>query len=114
MTPYDIHKFYEYKSESGRLVEPKEDKDGNTKVPPGLSNRSVTLIHTVLNQAFIKAVELEMIEKNPCEKAKPPKDKKKKRKSEDDIVALSKEDLHEFLHEAIGHRDFAIIYSTMD
>lgn len=109
VTPYDIHKFYEYKSNEGRLVEPKE-LAGDKKTPSGLSNRSVNLIHTVLNQAFIKAVALELIESNPCEKAKPPKDKKKKRKSENDYVALSKEQLQEFLKQAIDHRDFAIIY----
>ncbi len=53
---------------------------------------------------------MELIEKNPCEKAKPPLDKKKKRKSEDDYVALSKEDLIKFLYGSRGHQDYDIIY----
>lgn len=112
LNPLIIKQFYDEKARSGRLVETKKDSDGNTKKPPGLSNRSINLLHTILNQALKEAVSLEMIESNPCEKAKPPRDKKKKRKSEDDYVAISKDELIKFLYGARGHRDFAIIYTA--
>lgn len=100
LLPLDIQKFYDHKSNDGKL-----------KASGGLSNRSVTYIHSILNQALTKAVDLEMIEKNPCDKVKPGKDKRKQRKGQD-IVSLSKEQLTDFIKSCREHRDFALIYTA--
>jgi integrase len=100
LLPLDIQKFYDHKFNDGKL-----------KAVGGLSNRSVTYIHSILNQALAKAVDLEMIEKNPCDKVKPGKDKRKQRKGQD-IVSLSKEELNEFIKDSREHRDFALIYTA--
>lgn len=98
LLPIDIQKFYDYKSSQGKL-----------KREGGLSNRSVIYIHSILNQALQKAVALDMIEKNPCDKVKPGKDRKNKTKGQE-IVFLSKEELAKFLAGCKDHRDFSIIY----
>ena len=99
LLPSDLQKFYSYKAKNGRIT-----SEG------GLSNRSIIYIHTILNQALKKAVELELIPKNPCEKVKPPRDKKRNRKSENDFIALDADELKAFLNLCKGHRDYNIIY----
>lgn len=96
LEPYHIQTFYSYKAEAGRL-------DGKG----GLSNRSVNYLHSILNQALDKAVDLELIPKNPCAKVKPPRDKKSRTQK---MVVLSKEELKKFLAGCQGHRDYALIY----
>mgnify|MGYP000936394715 CR=1 FL=1 len=54
-----------------------------------------------------KAVDLEMIDRNPCNKIKPPKNKKR---PEEKIVYLDREKLAKFLSVSKEHRDYALIY----
>lgn len=96
LEPIHIQTFYSYKAEAGRL-------DGKG----GLSNRTVTYLHSILNEALKKAVDLELIPKNPCAKVKPPRDKKQPGKK---MVVLSKEELRQFLDGCREHRDYALIY----
>ncbi|QNB45881.1 tyrosine-type recombinase/integrase [Thermanaerosceptrum fracticalcis] len=100
LTPLHIQTFYSYKTEAGRL-------DGKG----GLSNRSIIYIGTILNQALNKAVDLELIEKNPCDSVKPPRDKNKKRKKEE-MVILSKEELKTFLENTRKHIDWPLIHTA--
>lgn len=98
ITPYHIQTFYSYKAEAGKL-----------KGKGGLSNRSIVYKGTILNMALAKAVDLELIEKNPCDSVKPPRDKNKKRKKEE-MVVLSKEELKTFLTDTKSHADWSIIF----
>jgi integrase len=98
LEPIHIQTFYSYKAEAGRL-----------KGEGGLSNRSIVYLHAILKEALDKAVDLDLIPKNPCEKVKPPRDKKRKAR---DMVILSKQELREFLAGCKGHRDYALIFTA--
>jgi len=98
LTPLNIQEFYTGKIEHGRI-----DKKG------GLSTRVVKYLHSILHQALEKAVDLEMIDRNPCSKIKPPKNKKR---PVEKIVYLDSEQLGKFLIASQGHRDYALIYTA--
>jgi len=98
LTPLYIQEFYTGKIEHGRI-----DKKG------GLSSRVVQYLHSILHQALEKAVDLEMIDRNPCNKIKPPKNKKR---PEEKIVYLDREQLAKFLTASKDHRDYALIYTA--
>ncbi len=98
LSPLYIQEFYTGKIEHGRL-----DKKG------GLSNRAVQYLHSILNQALEKAIDLELIDRNPCKKIKPAKDK---RRSEEKIVYLDKEQLAGFLINCKQHLDYVLIYTA--
>jgi len=98
LTPLNIQEFYTGKIEHGRI-----DKKG------GLSTRVVKYLHSILHQALEKAVDLEMIDRNPCSKIKPPKNKKR---PEEQIVFLDKEQLAKFLIASKCHRDYALIFTA--
>ena len=110
LSPGHIQEFYIGKLEHGQL--PKKKKNG--EIQPleerkGLSIRSVQYLHSILHQALEKAVDLEYIEKNPCAKIKPPRDK---RRPEEKIIHLDSEQLADFLSKAEGHPDYALIYTA--
>ncbi|MEN6462219.1 MAG: site-specific integrase [Syntrophomonas sp.] len=98
LTALNIQEFYTGKIEHGRL-----DKKG------GLSNRAVAYLHSILHQALEKAIDLELINRNPCNKIKPAKDK---RRTEEKIVFLDKEQLAEFLLNSKQHQDYSLIYTA--
>lgn len=98
LTPLNIQEFYTGKIEHGR-----KDKKG------GLSSRVVKYLHSILHQALEKAIDLEMIDHNPCSRIKPPKNKKR---PEEKIVYLDREQLAKFLAAGKGHRDYALIYTA--
>lgn len=96
LEPFHVQTFYSYKAEAGRL-----------KGKGGLSNRTLNYLHSILRQALDKAVDLELISKNPCDKIKPPRDKQAKVRK---MVVLSKEELKKFLASCRDHQDYALIY----
>lgn len=98
LVPMHIQTFYDYKSEAGRL-------NGSG----GLSNRSIKYKHSILNQALMKAEDLELIEKNPCAKADVPKDKKTQKEK---MAVLSKDKLRELLEAIIEHNDYHLIFTA--
>ncbi|MCR4442182.1 MAG: site-specific integrase [Peptococcaceae bacterium] len=100
LTPMHIQTFYSYLAEAGKL-----------RGKGGLSNRSVIYKGAILNQALAKAVDLELIEKNPCDSVKPPRDKKKKQKK-DEMIVLTKEELKTFLADTRDHPDWALIHTA--
>lgn len=103
LVPLHIQEFCSYKIENGRL-------DG--KGP--LSNRSVIYIHSILRQALERAVDLELIPKNPCARAKPPRSRKRRGKTGKgrSYVVLDAEQLTEFLDRCQGHRDYALVHTA--
>ncbi|MGI6649544.1 MAG: tyrosine-type recombinase/integrase [Bacillota bacterium] len=105
LTPLHIQEYYNYLAENGKLV-----KKGNEVIRSGgLSARAITYQHAILRQALEKAVDLELIPKNPCTKAKPPRSKKHPGQA---WVPMTKEELREFLKGFEGHRDYAIVYTA--
>lgn len=96
ITPAHIQEFFTYKAKSGKLV-----GEG------GLSPRSMEYLHAILGSALNYAVDLEYIEKNPCSKIRPPKNKEYKKR---EWVILTPEQLQKFLTDIVGHRDYALIY----
>ncbi len=99
IAPIHVQTFYSYKAEAGRL-------DGKG----GLSNRTITYHHAILNQALASAKVLKLIEENPCDVVKPPRDKRNA--SEKIGVVLTKDELGSVLIRLRGHRDYALIYAA--
>ncbi|MEN6348945.1 MAG: site-specific integrase [Syntrophomonas sp.] len=124
LTPLHFQEFYAGKKEHGRLPKKKKPKEGvikndaetkpeeaetELKTNKSLSNRSVQLLHSILHQALDRAVDLELMTKNPTEKIKPKRDKRKQ-KEHVKINVLDAHQLVAFLEGCIEHRDYAIIY----
>jgi integrase len=111
-TPDLLQDFYSYKVQAGSIRKPPKSKEKKPTPPPaprGLSNRSVQYLHSILNQALEHAVDLELLDRNPCAKIKPPRDKKTKRHHRR-LYVLSVEQLVAFLGFARDHTDYALIY----
>lgn len=98
LAPIHVQEFYSFKAAEGRL-------DGKG----ALSSRSVLYIHSILRQALEKAVTLELILKNPCQKVTPPRLKKRLPR---DYVVLDASQLSRFLEFCRGHRDYALIFTA--
>lgn len=111
LTPLHVQEFYSYKSEFGSLKY--KDKDG-TPIPGPLSSRSVVYMHSILRQALENAVDMELIPKNPCAKAKPPRSQKRPGQNikGEPYVVLDAGQLDTFLKKCESHRDHAIIYTA--
>jgi integrase len=105
LTPLLVQEFYAHKLQAGSIAPTK--KGGP---PRGLSNRSVAYLHSILSQALECAVDLELLEKNPCAKAKPPRGKRTQ--SGPQMYVLNIDQLRDFLAFAQHHRDYAVIYTA--
>lgn len=79
LKPKNVKDYYTKALESGR-------KDGKKMYGKGLSATTVSQHHRVLREALQHALELEMIVRNPCDAAKPP------RKAKHEITFLPAED----------------------
>lgn len=105
LTTLNIQEYYSTLAKNGKLIR----KDKTIKREGGLSARAITYQHAILRQALEKAVDLELIPKNPCVKAKPPRDKKRPGQS---WVPMTSEELKGFLKTFEGHRDYAVVFTA--
>ncbi|PNQ80585.1 site-specific integrase [Paenibacillus sp. F4] len=78
------------------------------------SKRTVEIIHTTMLSAMYKAVELEVIKKNPCSKITIPDPNINKLKSPDTLKYLTKKEVFDFLNAAfVDNWKYYIFFKTL-
>lgn len=111
--PVHIQDFYSYKSLAGGIRKPAKPKNENVPEvpapPKGLSNRTVQYLHSILNKALEKAVDLELLDRNPCRKIKPAREKNR---AGEKWVVLTARQLESFLDDIREKRDYPIIFTA--
>lgn len=111
LTTDHVQTLYEVLIKEGKIRK-KKNKSGEVEITKSpLSPRTVRYVHTILNQALNDAKRRDKIYENPCENAKPPKDKKK---APEKWIVLSAPKLRAFLDDdnCKNHRDYALVHTA--
>ncbi len=93
ITPVMLNKLY------ANLASPLSERDA-------LSAKTVSYIHTIIHKALSDAVDAELLQRNPAERAKPPRPH---RQAASDIQAWNPEELGAFLT-TVGHERLSAIW----